>query len=200
LLSYAILFGAFFVLPFVLERAYGDSPLTAGLRLTVIPAALGLVAPLSGSLYDRFGARLLTVSGMLAVVVGLLALSFALEAGRLTLATDSLALFGIGQGLFTAPNNSAIMATAAAEESGQAGGLLMVMRSLGMSVGISLASVMLAWQLPVLPGQSQATHGIRAHVLVRGAVASFIALAALAGIAALLCFVRAEDDAPRTVE
>jgi nitrate/nitrite transporter NarK len=53
LLSYAILFGAFFVLPFVLERAYGDSSLTAGLRLTVIPAALGLVAPLSGALYDR---------------------------------------------------------------------------------------------------------------------------------------------------
>jgi hypothetical protein len=47
----------------------------------------------------------------------MLVLSFALEAGRLTLATASLALFGIGQGLFTAPNNSAILASAAAEES-----------------------------------------------------------------------------------
>src|ERR1700722_16474594 len=121
LLSYAMLFGAFFVLPFVLERAYGDSPWTAGLRLAVIPAALGLVAPLSGALYDRFGARFLTVSGMVTVLVSLLALSFVLEAGRLTLATALLALFGIGQGLFTAPNNSAIMASAAAEESGQAG-------------------------------------------------------------------------------
>jgi hypothetical protein len=96
------------------------------------------------------------------------ALSFALRAGRLTLATASLALFGIGQGLFTAPNNSAIMARAAAEESGQVGGVLMV--------------------------------GIPAQVLVRGAVASFIAFAALAGVAALLCFVRAENDAPRAVE
>src|SRR3984957_13611946 len=90
LLSYATLFGAFFVLPFVLEQAYGDSPWTAGLRLAVIPAALGLVAPLSGALYDRLGARFLTVSGMLAALVGLLALSFALDAGRLTLATASL--------------------------------------------------------------------------------------------------------------
>ena len=107
LLSYAMLFGAFFVLPFVLERAYGDSPWTAGLQLSVIPAAFGLVAPLSGALYDRLGARFLTVSGMVAALVGLLALSFALEDRRLTLATTSLAPFGIGQGLFNMPNNSA---------------------------------------------------------------------------------------------
>jgi len=200
LLSYAMLFGAFFVLPFVLERAYGDSSLTAGLRLSVIPVALGLVAPLSGALYDRLGARLLTVSGMVAALVGLMALSVALETGRLTLATAALALFGIGQGLFTAPNNSAIMASAAAEQSGQAGGVLFVMRSLGMSLGISLASVILAWQLPVLPGHPQATLGIPAQVLIQGAVASFIVFAALAGAAALLCFVRTERGTPRTVQ
>src|SRR3984885_1812155 len=199
LLSYATLFGAFFVLPFVLERAYGDSSLTAGLRLSVIPAALGLVAPLSGALYDRLGARFLTVSGMVAALVSLLALSFALETGRLILATTSLALFGIGQGLFTAPNNSAIMASAAAEQSGQAGGVLFVMRSLGMSLGISLASVILAWQFTVVPGRPQATLGIPAQILVQGAVASFVVFAALAGVAALLCFVRVEHDAPRTV-
>lgn len=190
LLSYAMLFGAFFVLPFVLEQAYGDSSWIAGLRLSVIPAALGLVAPLSGALYDRLGARLLTVSGMVAALVSLLALSLALEDGRLTLATTSLALFGIGQGLFTAPNNSAIMASAPAEQSGQAGGVLFVMRSLGMSLGISLASVILAWQRPVLPGVPQATIGVPADVLVRGAVASFITFAVLAGVAASLCLVR----------
>jgi EmrB/QacA subfamily drug resistance transporter len=200
LLSYAMLFGTFFVLPFVLERAFGDSPWTAGLRLSMIPAALGLVAPLSGALYDRLGARLLTVSGMVAALVGLVALSVALEDDRLVLATTALALFGVGQGLFTAPNNSAIMASAAAEKSGQAGGVLFVMRSLGMSLGISLAAVILAWQLPVLPGRPQATLGIPAQLLVHEAVVSFIAFAALAGVAALLCVVRAVPDAPRAAE
>lgn len=140
--------------------------------------------------------RLLTVSGMAAALVGLLALSLAHENGWLTLATISLVLFGIGQGLFTAPNNSAIMTSAAAGQSGQAGGVLFVMRSLGMSLGISLASIILAWQFPVLPGRTQAAVGIPAHLLVQGAVASFTLFAALAGIAALLCFVRAEPDAP----
>jgi hypothetical protein len=74
------------------------------------------------------------------------------------------------------------------------------MRSLGMSLGISLASVILAWQLPVLPGRPQATLGVPAHVLIHGAVTSLIVLAALAGVAALSCFVRAEHTAPQTVE
>jgi MFS family permease len=152
------------------------------------PATLGLVAPLICALYDRFGATAATVSGMVAVLVSLLVLSFALEAGRLTLATALLALFGIGQGLFTAPNNSAIMASAVAEESGQAGGVLFVMRSLGISLGISLASVILAWRIPVLPGLGLA------QVMVRGGVASFTAFAALAVVAALLCFARARSN------
>ena len=78
--------------------------------------------------------------------------------------------------------------------------MLFVMRSLGMSLGISIASVILAWQLPVLPGRPQATVGIPPQVLVQGARASFITFAALAGIAALSCFLRAEHDVPRTVE
>jgi hypothetical protein len=60
----------------------------------------------------------------------------------------------------------------------------------GMSLGISLASAMLAWQIP--------SFGVPAQVLVRGAVASFTAFAALAAIAALLCLVRAKHDSPRT--
>ena len=86
------------------------------------------------------------------------------------------------------------MTSAAAEQSGQAGGVLFVMRSLGMNFGISLASMILAWQLPMLPGQPQATLGIPAQLLVQGAVASFLAFAALAGVAARLGFVRAEPS------
>jgi hypothetical protein len=37
LLSYAMLYGIFFVMSFVLVRGYGDSPLSAGLHLVVIP-------------------------------------------------------------------------------------------------------------------------------------------------------------------
>ena len=71
LLSYAALFGLFFLMPFVFVRVYQDSIFSAGLRLSIVPVMLGLVAPVGGALYDRLGARLLTASGMLICVIGL---------------------------------------------------------------------------------------------------------------------------------
>ena len=59
----------------------------------------------------------------------------------------ALAIFGIGQGLFISPNNSAIVAAAPAALTGEAGGLLNVTRSCGISIGIAAASSLLAWRL-----------------------------------------------------
>jgi EmrB/QacA subfamily drug resistance transporter len=44
-LSYAALFGLFFLMPFIFVRAYGDSILAAGLRLSIVPVMLALAAP-----------------------------------------------------------------------------------------------------------------------------------------------------------
>src|SRR5207245_1613319 len=71
LLSYAILFGVFFLLPFAFERIYRESSLGAGLRLAVIPVVLGCVAPLSGGLSDRLGSRLLSLSRSFGTTVGI---------------------------------------------------------------------------------------------------------------------------------
>ena len=117
LLSYAALFGLFFLMPFVFVRVYQDSIFSAGLRLSIVPVMLGLVAPVGGALYDRLGARLLTASGMLICVLAL-ALLFAVMDGTqasLALVMLALAIFGVGQGLFISPNNSAIMAAAPVE-------------------------------------------------------------------------------------
>ena len=75
-----------------LDRVYGDSPLTAGLRLTAIPVALALAAPISGALYDRVGARLLKVAGTLTLLASSLMLAYVLGAGasRLALLTGLL--------------------------------------------------------------------------------------------------------------
>jgi MFS family permease len=179
-------------MPFVLERVYGDSALTAGLRLTVIPVALALAAPISGALYDRMGARLLTVAEALTLLASCLLLAYLLGAGtsRLALLTGLLALLGAGQGLFTAPNNSQVMGAAAAGETGQAAGLLQMMRTFGMSLGISLASVILSLQLREVGGRPSMME-LPAEDVARGAAISFMAFAALALVAALLSLARA---------
>jgi EmrB/QacA subfamily drug resistance transporter len=198
LLSYGVLFGAFFVMPFVLERVYGDSPLTAGVRLTAIPVALALAAPISGALYDRVGARLLKGAGALSLFASSLLLAYVLDTGasRLALLTGLLALLGAGQGLFTAPNNSEVMGAAAVGATGQAAGLLQMMRTFGMSLGISLASMILSLQLREVAGRSSMME-LPAADVARGAAISFMVFAALALVAALLSLTRAGRRASR---
>jgi hypothetical protein len=35
-------------------RGYRDTPIVAGLRLTIVPIALGIVAPYAGAVADRY--------------------------------------------------------------------------------------------------------------------------------------------------
>jgi EmrB/QacA subfamily drug resistance transporter len=149
LLSYATLFGIFFLMPFVFERAFGESALSAGLQLMVIPVALGIMSPASGALYDRLDSRPLTVAGMALVLCACiwLAIEMGTEAPGTLPVTAALALFGIGQGLFTSPNNSAVMASPPEEEIGQAGGVLNVTRSFGTSIGVAASAALFSWRL-----------------------------------------------------
>ena len=170
-MSYAALFGIMFLMPFIFVRVYEDTALAAGLRLSILPVMLGVIAPVGGALYDRLGSRIVTAAGMLICVAGLALLFAVLDGapGSLPLVMLALAIFGIGQGLFISPNNSAIMATAPAGLTGEAGGLLIVMRSLGISVGIAAASSLLSWRLAALTGSGHNTlHAQAQHLLSAG--------------------------------
>ncbi|MFX5873786.1 hypothetical protein ABTE93_20065, partial [Acinetobacter baumannii] len=68
-----------------------------------------------------------------------------------------LVVVGIGQGVFFAPNNSAIMGSASVSQAGEAGSLMNVTRDLGTSIGIAMAASLLSWQLRLAPGGSGST-------------------------------------------
>ena len=184
LMSYALLFGIMLLMPFVFERAYLDDPLAAGLRLAIIPIAISLLAPVSGMLYDRLGPRVPTLAGMAVCIGGLALLYVALEEARdgLPMVMAALAVFGVGQGLFTAANNTAIMAAAPEDLSGEAGGLLNVTRAFGISLGIASASTVLAWRLSAMGDPSGSTvHVVPAIMLAASReVVLFLALFAVA--------------------
>jgi EmrB/QacA subfamily drug resistance transporter len=188
-LSYAVLFGVFFLIPFILVRIYHDSELAAGLRLSILPVTLGLLAPIGGTLYDRMGARLPTCCGMLICVAGLATLYFFLDGttGNLPLVTLALAIFGVGQGLFISPNTSAIMATAPPEETGQAASVLNVVRLIGMSAGIAGASTSFALGLG---GAAGSTLGVPTSSLVAASRDVLVLLGCLAALAAMISLIR----------
>jgi len=153
-LSYAMLYGMFFLMSFALVRGYHASPLAAGLRLAIIPAALGIVAPLSGALHERLGAQIVLLSGMGICVAALILLSVMLTGtpDSLPPVMVALAMFGAGLGVFIAPNNSLTMNAAPPDRRGEAGGLLNLMRVFGTSIGVAGASAVLSWRIGVLSG------------------------------------------------
>jgi hypothetical protein len=153
---------------------------------------LGLVAPVGGALCDRLGARLLTASGMFICVVALGWLFETMDgsSGSLLPVMLALALFGIGQGLFISPNNSAIMAAAPASLTGEAGGLLNVMRSLGISIGVAAASSLLAWRLAVATGSGHNTMHAEARDLLAAGGDVIVLLAAFIAVGGAISLVR----------
>jgi EmrB/QacA subfamily drug resistance transporter len=191
-LSYAALFGVFFLVPFVLVRAYQDSGLAAGLRLSIVPVMLGLLAPLGGALYYRFVARVVTTSGMAVCIAGLAVLHVFLDgsAANMPLVMLALAIFGIGQGLFISPNSGAIMATAPEELTGEAGSLLNMARYLGMSAGIAGASALLAFGLRAATGPRVSTIDASAETLVAASRDVILLLGCFLALAAVLSLIR----------
>jgi EmrB/QacA subfamily drug resistance transporter len=196
--AYAALFGVFFLIPFTLVRVYQDSAFMAGLRLSIIPVMLGLLAPVGGALYDRFGARATTASGMLICTAGLALLYVFLDgtAANLPQVMLALALVGIGQGLFISPNSSAIMTSAPTELTGEAGSVLNLMRFLGISTGIAGGSALLALTLGAVTGaDGQRTVDIAPDMLIVAGRDVIMMLCCFAVVAGVLSLMRATKPA-----
>jgi MFS family permease len=136
-----------FLTPFLLIRGMGLPANRAGMVLMATPFVMAVIAPVSGRLSDRIGSRLLTVSGMacLGLGMGLLSRVGPGAAGQDVLLR--LALVGLGVGLFTSPNNNAIMGAVPQGEQGLASGLVATARSLGMVLGVSVSGALFGGEL-----------------------------------------------------
>ena len=134
--------GVGFHMPLVLEETGGFTPARSGAWLSLLPLAALLCAPVAGRLADRLGARTLTTAGLLLTAIGLWILSQlgAMPAG-LRLAAG-LVLVGVGLGLFSVPNASAVMSLVPYDRVGVASGLQGTTRNLGLTAGIALTGAM----------------------------------------------------------
>lgn len=133
-----------FLLPFYLDLVRGLPPARAGLLIAVVPVAMGVIAPWAGAMADRWGSRRISLAGLLVMSAGALAAS--------TLRADTtiggyllrLLPYGIGIGLFQAPNNRAIMEAVPRARYGVASGLLALSRTLGQVTGLPLMGAIFA--------------------------------------------------------
>src|SRR5262249_4549139 len=153
-LGYALLYGVFFLMSFALIHGLHENVRLVGMRLAVIPIAIGLFAPLGISLSERWGPRSVRVIGM-----GLCTVALATMAGlafhpigKLVPGLSGLAVFGLGLGLFIGPNSNATIQAAPATHSGTASSMVNFMRLLGGCIGVSIVSSVMSWRMRQLAG------------------------------------------------
>ncbi|HSB82452.1 MAG TPA: MFS transporter [Candidatus Methylomirabilis sp.] len=162
-----------FLTPFFLIRGNQMTPAHAGSLLMAMPVVMAAVAPLSGWLSDRIGSQAPTATGMFCLAAGMWFLAH-LELGasnrQIVLC---LALAGLGVGLFTSPNNSAIMGAVPQSFQGLASGVVATARTMGMILGVAISGSLFGAevrQLLVGLGQeSLAVSGAYHHALTVGA-------------------------------
>jgi DHA2 family multidrug resistance protein-like MFS transporter len=128
------------LIPFLIERGRGYSPGQTQQLVLTMTASLIVFSLVGGWLYARSGSPAIGVLSIGGIALGLAIL------GRIgaDLPYPSLfpivVLLGAGLGVFTAVNNTEVMAAVSADQRGFASGMVETTRQLGHSLGVSISS------------------------------------------------------------
>jgi EmrB/QacA subfamily drug resistance transporter len=142
------LFAVNFLIVFYLQGVRGYDPLQAALLLIPLPLMIAVMAPLSGRIADRIGARLPATAGLLIQCAGLGWFAQLTPTTPYVQIAAGLALVGFGGGLFYPANTSAAMNAAPTNRLGVASATLATLRQVGMVTSFALSLAVAAASLP----------------------------------------------------
>jgi len=143
------LFGGIFMIPIFLQTLQGYTALQAGMLMFPPSVATALVMPISGKLFDKFGAKYLVMVGMIILTVSTYLLS------SLTLDSSYFHIMGIliirsiGLGAAMMPIQTYGMTTIPTALIGKASALSNTIRQVSGSLGIAILSSVLTHQRTV---------------------------------------------------
>ena len=143
-LNYTAYYGSTFVISFYLQRVLGIDIGTTGLILLAMPLIMCIISPISGSLSDKVGSRTLATLGMIIMAVGLFLISTLDMNTSIAIVVIYLVILGIGMGMFSSPNTSAVMKSVRKDKTGVASGMLSTMRTVGQSPSLVLMGSVMA--------------------------------------------------------
>ena len=131
------------VTPFYLENARHLSPGKTGLILMILPVVQLFAAPVAGSVSDKIGPKLITFIGLVLLLISQIGYTLCNLNSPMWLFIISIAIMGLGSGIFSSPNNSLVMSSVEQKDLGIAGSINSLSRNLGMVIGISSATTVL---------------------------------------------------------
>jgi EmrB/QacA subfamily drug resistance transporter len=141
----ASLFGAVFFFAQMLQTGLGYGPLEAGLRLMPWTITFITVAPVVGSLVDRFGERPFMVGGLTLQALGMAWIALIADSGLTysQFVVPSI-VAGIGVSMAIPAAQNSVVGSAPLEDVGKAAGANSMMRELGGVFGIAVAVAVFA--------------------------------------------------------
>ncbi len=132
--------------------SFEATPLWAGIYMMPLMIGFMVMGPVSGLLSDRFGSRFFSTVGMVLMALGFVGLTLLPANFSYSVFAPLLLLLGIGQGMFAAPNTTAIMNSVPPEHRGVASGMRATFQNAAslLSIGVffSIVTAGLAAALP----------------------------------------------------
>jgi DHA2 family multidrug resistance protein-like MFS transporter len=132
---------AFVSLPFLFEHNLGLSAVATGFLITPWSVVVGIMAPIAGRLSNRYPAGILGGLGLIILSIGMALLATLPTNPSIVDIVWRMAVCGCGFGFFQSPNMKAIMASAPADRSGSASGIVATSRLAGQTTGAALTAL-----------------------------------------------------------
>ena len=200
MLNYFAQYIVIFLMPFYLLNLVQMPMIEVGLLMGIFPLMAAVVAPLSGSISDRIGSRLLTSLGMGSIGVAIFMLSTAKVLNNSTLIVVCLAVVGLGTGMFVSPNNAAIMASVPKNMQGIGSGMIATMRCVGQVMGVAASGAIFtnrqAVYRNVLQMQDLSINQINNQSFIWAVRDTFLVAGTVALLGVIVCLVRSNNREP----
>jgi MFS family permease len=139
-------------MPFFLQLMMGLDPLRTGILIAPTSVAMALLAPLTGWMSEKFVPERLCALGLAVNGVALIFLSYLQPESSAMEVALGLAFMGVGMGIFQTPNNNLLMSSVPRPRLGVGSSVLSIVRSLGYSIGATLATSVVSHYLLLSTG------------------------------------------------
>lgn len=139
--------GGIYVLPLFLQSLRGYTAMESGLTLFPSAMASGLMMPISGAVFDKYGAKIVTVPGLLIVAIASYQMSlFNMNTSREVIMLVAT-LRGVGLGLSMMPVNTAAMNSVPRNLFAKASALSTTFRSIAQALAVTFMTSIISNRL-----------------------------------------------------
>jgi MFS family permease len=145
--NYAATFAVSYLMSIYLQEVKGMTAGAAGLFMVTQPLLQAIISPLSGRMADKHSPFILASLGMAVCTGALVCFAFFGIGTSLLFVLFSLLLTGVGFGLFSSPNQTAIMSSVGPGDLSMASSLIATSRNIGQNVCMAIITIVMGLRL-----------------------------------------------------